>query len=59
MSISKYGNHPVFYLVQFIKSYTSYSFILTYLGLFAKHSDTGIISFAEHLLPPWASYNFV
>ena len=35
------------------------SFILTYLGLFAKHSDTGIISFAEHLLPPWAYGLFI
>ncbi len=35
------------------------SFILTYLGLFSQQSDTGIISFAEHLLPSWAYGLFI
>lgn len=29
------------------------SFVLTYLGIFSQQIDTGIVSFAEHLMPGW------
>jgi len=30
------------------------SFSLTWLGIYSKESGEGIVSFAQHLLPPWA-----
>lgn len=35
------------------------SFVLTYLGIYSQQSGTGIISFAEHLLPGWAYGLFI
>jgi len=35
------------------------SFILTYIGIFAKNSGEGIINFSEHLLPGWAYGLFI
>lgn len=35
------------------------SFILTYLGIFSQQSGSGIVSFAENLLPGWAYGLFI
>lgn len=35
------------------------SFVLTYLGVFSQQSGSGIVSFAEHLLPGWAYGLFI
>lgn len=36
-----------------------FSFVLTYLGIFSQQSGSGIISFAESLLPGWAYGLFI
>ncbi len=35
------------------------SFVLTYLGVYSQQSGSGIVSFAEHLLPAWAYGLFI